>query len=175
FTPQILIIYFNTNNLRRYLKDLYHIFLKMEKRRTSVKILKISFRLDDNICHFNELDLFKSIFPFIDVPDVLIPFSLYRHPLFMVEKIINLCYQNRKIPWLPLIFLDMDKDEFVIGNAEISDIFQIKNRFSPHPKLDNNKEKFRIQLNLKNIKTISFTMTSSNIRPNYIDNILNSI
>lgn len=175
FIPQILIIYSNRNSLTKYLKDLHHIFLKMENKRISVKLLKIAFSFDNNVSNLNELNLFQSIIPFTDIPDVLIPFSFYTHPLYMVEKIINLCYQNRKIPWLPLMFLDINKDEFVIENNEISNIFQIKNRFSPHPKSKNKKEKFSDRLNLKNIKTVSFIITSSNIRPNYIDNILNSI
>lgn len=180
FIPQILILYSSTNNLIKHLKCLYHVFLKMQMKQISVKLLKIYFNFDDNISDFDELKLIQLILSHIENVDVLIPFSFYTHPFSIIDKIITFCYQKRKIPWLPFAFLDLNNNTHFFSNTHISYIFEDKDKSSlrqkPNNRLLKSGESLNIQaLNLKNIKTISFTMTSSNIRPNYIDNILNSI
>lgn len=180
FTPQILIIYSSTNNLIKHLKCLYHVFLKMQRKRISVKLLKIYFNFDDNFSHFDELKLLQLILSYIESVDVLIPFSFYTHPFPMIDKIMTFCSQKRKIPWFPFAFLDLDKQSHFSSDTRVSYIFKDRDKFSLGHKPNNRLLKSRRFLNLKNInlndiKTISFIMTSSDIRPNYIDDILNSI
>lgn len=111
-------------------------------------------------------------------PNVLVPFSFYTHPFWMMEKIINLCYKNNKIPWIPMAFSDPEEcidlhfqNDDLINNSEKKINKKIRTS-----NISGDKKSLLVSSFLrKEIKNVTFIMNSSNIRPNYIDNILNSI
>jgi hypothetical protein len=147
----------------------------MQMKQISLKLLRIYINTDNNFSHLDELILLQTIFELTNTTDVLIPFSFYKHPFYVIEKIIKFCYQNGKIPWLPFVFLDLNKNsKLFVKDSSIFESFEKKNKFFTQ-QISSNMLRYRRRLVLNDIKSISFAMTSSDIRPNYIDNILNSI
>jgi len=178
FIPEILIVYSNISDLTKKLKLLHPIFSKMGNRRISVSLLPtdLKFTIDD--CQYEEFLILKSIIMSNNDPNVLVPFSFYTHPFWMMEKIINLCYKNNKIPWIPMAFSDPDecidlhfKNDDLIKNFEN----KINKKIRTGNISDDKKSSFKFSFLRKEIKNVTFVMNSSNIRPNYIDNIINSI
>jgi hypothetical protein len=178
FIPEILIVYSNISDLTKKLKLLHPIFSKMGNRRISISLLPtdLKFTIDD--CQYEEFLILKSIIMSNNDPNVLVPFSFYTHPFWMMKKIINLCYKNNKIPWIPMAFSDPDecidlhlKNDDLIKNFEN----KINKKIRTGNNSDDKKSSFRFSFLRKEIKNVTFVMNSSNIRPNYIDNILNSI
>ncbi|HJS65218.1 MAG TPA: hypothetical protein VJ767_10215 [Nitrososphaeraceae archaeon] len=178
FIPEILIVYSNISDLTKKLKLLHPIFSKMGNRHISISLLStdLKFTIDD--CQYEEFLILKSIIMSNNDPNVLVPFSFYTHPFWMMEKIINLCYKNNKIPWIPMAFSDPDECiDLHFKNADL--IKNFENKINKKIRTGNisgdKKSLFRFSFLRKEIKNITFVMNSSNIRPNYIDNILNSI
>ncbi|MGB9168257.1 MAG: hypothetical protein WCB31_04950 [Nitrososphaeraceae archaeon] len=178
FIPEILIVYSNISDLTKKLKLLHPIFSKMGNRRISISLLStdLKFTIDD--CQYEEFLILKSIIMSNNYPNVLVPFSFYTHPFWMMKKIINLCYKNNKIPWIPMAFSDPDEcNDLHFKNDDLIKNFENKiNKKIGTGNISGDKNSlFRFSFLRKEIKNVTFVMNSSNIRPNYIDNILNSI
>ena len=106
FIPEIFIVYSNVFDLSKKLKLLHPIFSKMGNRRISISLLPSNMKFTVDDCQYEEFLMLKSIIMSNNDPNVLVPFSFYTHPFWMMEKIINLCYKNNKIPWIPMAFSD---------------------------------------------------------------------
>ena len=177
FIPEIFIVYSNVFDLSKKLKLLHPIFSKMGNRRISISLLPSDMKFTVDDCQYEEFLMLKSIIMSNNDPNVLVPFSFYTHPFWMMEKIINLCYKNNKIPWIPMAF--SDPDECIDLQFKNDLIKNFENRINKRIRTGNisdyKKSSFRFSFLRKEIKNVTFVMNSSNIRPNYIDNILNSI
>ncbi|MGE5862911.1 MAG: hypothetical protein ACM31H_03990, partial [Nitrososphaerales archaeon] len=107
--------------------------------------------------------------------DVVLPFNLFVHPLWLIEYSINSCIQKGKIPWFPYLFeenltINLDQN-FKFLNSSFD---SAKGNFINFKEEKNRIRKTSTELK-KNIKIFYVQIKSLNIRPNYIDNILNSI
>ena len=178
FIPEIFIVYSNVFDLSKKLKLLHPIFSKMGNRRISISLLPSDMKFTVDDCQYEEFLMLKSIIMSNNDPNVLVPFSFYTHPFWMMEKIINLCYKNNKIPWIPMAFSDPEEcidlhfqNDDLINNSEKKINKKIRTS-----NISGDKKSLLVSSFLrKEIKNVTFIMNSSNIRPNYIDNILNSI
>jgi len=116
---------------------------------------------------------------FTNLIDVVLPFNLILHPTWLIDYSINSCIKNGKIPWMPNLF---EEDAIFIPLRQNFD-----NNIQEVPDFTRSKlNKYidvrnKIQLQIKsetfkkNIKVFSLQKGLLNVRPNYIDNILNSI
>ncbi|HET9773431.1 MAG TPA: hypothetical protein VFP25_00460 [Nitrososphaeraceae archaeon] len=178
FIPEILIVYSNSSDLTKKLKLPHPIFSKMGNRRISIRLLSTDLKFTIDGCQYEEFLILKSIIMSNNHRNVLVPFSFYTHPFWMMEKIINLCYKNNKIPWIPMAF--SDPDECIDLHFKNNDLIKnFENKINKKIRTGNisgdKKSLFRFSFLRKEIKNVTFVMNSSNIRPNYIDNILNSV
>ena len=124
--------------------------------------------------NFLVIDIYSYHSPLINV---VIPFNWIVHPVWLIDYSINLCLENGKFPWMPNLFEDdlkfSDWSTTFNTNIEQSNNFK-RRRFKDYIKVKN-KIGIKSENFLKNIKVFSINKGSLNIRPNYIDNILNSI
>lgn len=179
FIPDILILFWDHEDLKKKLFSIHAILngtnnkkiklqlLKLDSIISKTKVIKNNFLLDIVV-----IDICSYINKLINI---VLPFNFFVHPLWLIEYSINSCIQKGKIPWFPYLFevnLKINLDEkFKLLNSSFD--------FTKGNFIDFKEEKNKIRKKTtylkKNIKIFYVQIKSLNIRPNYIDNILNSI
>lgn len=179
FIPDILILFWDYEDLKKKLFSIHTILnntnnkkiklqlLQLNSIISKTKVIKNNFLLDIVV-----IDICSYINKLIDV---VLPFNLFVHPLWLIEYSINSCIQKGKIPWFPYLFeenltINLDQN-FKFLNSSFD---SAKGNFINFKEEKNRIRKTSTELK-KNIKIFYVQIKSLNIRPNYIDNILNSI
>ena len=181
FIPDILILYWDNIDLKNKLISLHNIITNIPINKLKLKLLHLNLlnQKKDNLyrdilLNFLVIDICSYLSPLINV---VIPFNWIVHPVWLIDYSINLCLKNGKIPWMPNLFEDdlkfSDWNKTFNNNLEQSNNFK-RRKFKDYIKV---RDKIGIKSEnfVKNIKVYSIKNGSLNIRPNYIDNILNSI
>lgn len=181
FFPEILILYWDYMELKNILLSLHQILNNISLRKLKLKLLQSSLLMPersnlptDFLLNFLIIDICAY---FTNLIDVVLPFNLILHPTWLIDYSINFCIKNGKIPWMPNLFEEDLKFIPLIQNFNNS-ILETTNlkrsKFNAYIEVRN---KIRIKSDnfRKNIKVFSIQSGLLNIRPNYIDNILNSI
>jgi len=183
FFPDILILYWDYMDLKNLLLSLHQILnnislhkLKLKTLQTSLLIPEKSNLPIDFLLNFLIIDICSYITNLIDV---VIPFNLILHPSWLIDYSFNFCIKNGKIPWMPNLF---EEDATFIHLSQNFDknsqnLLNVERRKLNNYEVVRNKIRIRIKSDTfrKNIKVFSIQRGLLNIRPNYIDNILNSI
>jgi hypothetical protein len=179
FIPDILILFWDYVDLKKKLISIHAILngtnndkiklqlLQLSYMMSKTKGIKSNFLLDILVIHICSY--------MTNLIDVILPFNLFVHPLWLIEYSINTCKQKRKIPWFPYLF----EDNLTINLDKNFQFLKSSFDFNKGNFIDFKEERNRIRKKLpelkKNIKTFYVQIKSLNVRPNYIDNILNSI
>ena len=181
FIPDILILYWDNIDLKNKLISLHNIITYIPINKLKLKLLQLNLlnQKKDNLnsdflLNFLVIDICTYISPLINV---VIPFNWIVHPIWLIDYSINLCLKNGKIPWMPNLFENdlkfSDWSTNFNNNIQQSNNFK-RTRFKDYIKV-RNKIGIKSENFVKNIKVCFIKKGSLNIRPNYIDNILNSI
>jgi hypothetical protein len=181
FVPDILILFWDNIDLKNKLISLHNIIINIPINKLKLKLLQLNLlhQKKDNIysdilLDFLVIDICSYFSPLINV---VIPFNWIIHPVWLIDYSINLCLENGKIPWMPNLFEDdlkfNDWSKTLDNNIEQSNNFK-RRKFKDYIKV-RDKIGIKSENYVKNIKVCSIKKESLNIRPNYIDNILNSI
>jgi hypothetical protein len=181
FVPDILILFWDNIDLKNKLISLHNIITNIPINKLKLKLLQLNLlhQKKDNIysdilLDFLVIDICSYFSPLINV---VIPFNWIIHPVWLIDYSINLCLENGKIPWMPNLFEDdlkfNDWSKTLDNNIEQSNNFK-RRKFKDYIKV-RDKIGIKSENYVKNIKVCSIKKESLNIRPNYIDNILNSI
>ena len=179
FVPDILILYWDNIDLKNKLISLHNIITKIPINKLKLKLLQLNLLNQNNLysdilLNFLVIDIYSYHSPLINV---IIPFNWIVHPVWLIDYSINLCLENGKFPWMPNLFEDdlkfSDWSKTFNNNIEQSNNFK-RGKFKDYIKV-RNKLGIKSENFVKNIKVFSIKKGSLNIRPNYIDNILNSI
>ena len=179
FIPDILILFWDYVDLKKKLISIHAILNGTDNDKIKLQLLQLSyimsktkgiksnFLLDILVIHICSC--------MTNLIDVILPFNLYVHPLWLIEYSINTCKQKCKIPWFPYLF----EDNLTISLDKNFQFLKPSFDFNKGNFIDFKEERNRIRKKLpelkKNIKTFYVQIKSLNVRPNYIDNILNSI
>lgn len=179
FIPDILILFWDNEDLKKKLFSIHGILnstnnkkiklqlLQLESIISKTKDIKNNFLLDILV-----IDICSYINKLINI---VLPFNFFIHPLWLIEYAMNSCIQKGKIPWFPYLFegnlkINLDqKFKFLNSSFDFT-----KGNFIDFKEEENKIRKKSTYLK-KNIKIFYVRIKSLNIRPNYIDNILNSI
>lgn len=179
FIPDILILFWDNKDLKKKLFSIHGILnstnnkkiklqlLQLESIISKTKDIKNNFLLDILV-----IDICSYINKLINI---VLPFNFFIHPLWLIEYAMNSCIQKGKIPWFPYLFegnlkINLDqKFKFLNSSFDFT-----KGNFIDFKEEENKIRKKSTYLK-KNIKIFYVRIKSLNIRPNYIDNILNSI
>lgn len=179
FIPDILILFWDHEDLKKKLFSIHAILngtnnkkiklqlLQLDSIISKTKVIKNNFLLDIVV-----IDICSYINKLINI---VLPFNFFLHPLWLIEYSINSCIQKGKIPWFPYLFevnlkINLDqKFKFLNSSFDFT-----KENFIDFKEEENKIRKKSTYLK-KNIKIFYVQIKSLNIRPNYIDNILNSI
>lgn len=181
FFPDILILYWDYIDLKNKLKSLHQIISNIPTHKLTLKILELNLlipkRNNKNTDILLNLLIIDICSYFSALIDVVIPFNLILHPIWLIDYSISLCIKNGKIPWMPNLFEDYFKFSTLsenFNNIQVQPNNLKELKFKDYKTVRN---KIRIKSNnfKKNIKVFSIKRGSLNIRPNYIDDILNSI
>lgn len=181
FVPDILILYWDNIDLKNKLISLHNIITNIPINKLKLKLLQLNLLkqkkdnlYSDILLNFLIIDICSYISPLINV---VIPFNWILHPVWLIDYSINLCLENGKIPWMPNLFEEDLKfngwSKTLDNNIEQTNNFKSR-IFKDYIKI-RNKIGIKSENFVKNIKVYSIKKGSLNIRPNYIDNILNSI
>ena len=179
FVPDILILYWDNIELKNKLISLHNIITRIPINKLKLKLLQLNLLNQNNLysdilLNFLVIDIYSYHSPLINVA---IPFNWIVHPVWLIDYSINLCLENGKFPWMPNLFEDdlkvSDWSKTFNNNIEQSNNFK-RGKFKDYIKV-RNKIGIKSENFVKNIKVFSIKKGSLNIRPNYIDNILNSI
>ena len=179
FVPDILILYWDNIDLKNKLISLHNIITRIPINKLKLKLLQLNLLNQNNLysdilLNFLVIDIYSYHSPLINVA---IPFNWIVHPVWLIDYSINLCLENGKFPWMPNLFEDdlkfSDWSKPFNNDIEQSNNFK-RGKFKDYIKV-RNKIGIKSENFVKNIKVFSIKKGSLNIRPNYIDNILNSI
>lgn len=179
FVPDILILYWDNIDLKNKLISLHNIITRIPINKLKLKLLQLNLLNQNNLysdilLNFLVIDIYSYHSPLINV---IIPFNWIVHPVWLIDYSINLCLENGKFPWMPNLFEDdlkfSDWSKTFNNSIEQSNNFK-RGKFKDYIKV-RNKLGIKSENFVKNIKVFSIKKGSLNIRPNYIDNILNSI
>jgi hypothetical protein len=185
FFPDILILYWDYIDLKNILLSLHKILNNISISKLKLKLLQLNLLIPEknNLNTSINTDILLNLLIidicsyFSNIIDVVIPFNLILHPTWLIDYSINFCIKNGKIPWMPNLFEEDLKFIPLIQNFNnsIRETTNLKrSKFNAYIEVRN---KIRIKSDnfRKNIKVFSIQSGLLNIRPNYIDNILNSI
>jgi len=181
FVPDILILYWDNIDLKNKLISLHNIITNIPINKLKLKLLQLNLLkqkkdnlYSDILLNFLIIDICSYLSP---LTNVVIPFNWILHPVWLIDYSINLCLENGKIPWMPNLFEEDLKfngwSKTLDNNIEQTNNFKSR-IFKDYIKI-RNKIGIKSENFVKNIKVYSIKKGSLNIRPNYIDNILNSI
>jgi hypothetical protein len=181
FIPDILILYLDYIDLKNKLISLHQILSTIPTHNLTLKLLELNSlvpkRDDINTDLLLNLLVIDICSYFSALIDVVIPFNLILHPIWLIDYSISLCIKNGKIPWMPNLFEDDLK--FGTLNQNFNNIKVQSDNLKELNLKDyikvRNKTRIKSDNFEKNIKVFSIKRDSLNIRPNYIDDILNSI
>lgn len=183
FFPEILILYEDYMELKNILLSIHQILNNISIHKLKLKLLHLNVlipeRNDLNTDMLLNLLIIDLCSYFSQLIDVVIPFNLILHPSWLIDYSINVCIKNGKIPWMPNLF---EEDlNFIPASQNFNNIrpqaLNVKrSNFNAYREV-RNKVRIRIKSGIfqKKIKVFSIQKGLLNIRPNYIDNILNSI
>ena len=183
FFPDILVLYWDYMELKNILLSLHQILNNISIHKLKLKLLKLNVLIPErnnlNIDILLNLLIIDICSYYSNLINVVLPFNLILHPSWLIDYSINVCIKNGKIPWMPNLFEEdlnfiFPSQNFNNNRLEALDVKRSK--FNAYIEL-RNKIRIRIKSNIfqKNIKVFSIQKGVLNIRPNYIDNILNSI
>lgn len=178
FIPDIFILFRDYPDLKTKLYLIHNIINYTNSNKIKIQILQLNFllsyskdRKDNHISYYMIIDICLYL---NKLKDIVLPYSLLVHPIDLIESSFKLCVREGRIPWFPCLYEDnlLNTNEIIFEH--INSTFNNREDFPTRFKEGiNRRHKF---LNLKkNIKTFYVQNKSLNIRPNYIDNILNSI
>ena len=183
FFPDILILYWDYMELKNILLSLHQILNNISIHKLKLKLLQLNVLVPERN-HLN-IDILLNLL-IIDICsyysnriNVVLPFNLILHPSWLIDYSINVCIKNGKIPWMPNLFeedLNFTSTSPNFNNNRLEALNLKRSKFNAYIEL-RNKIRNRIKSDIfhKNIKVFSIQKGVLNIRPNYIDNILNSI
>ncbi|HYY71837.1 MAG TPA: hypothetical protein VE595_05445 [Nitrososphaeraceae archaeon] len=179
FIPDILILFWDYVDLKKKLISIHAILNGTNNEKIKLQLLQLSYIMSKTkgIRSNFQLDILVIYICsyMTKLIDVILPFNLFVHPLWLIEYSINTCKQKCKIPWFPYLF----EDNLTINLDKNFQFLKPSFDFNKGNFIDFKEERNRIRKKLpvlkKNIKTFYVQIKSLNIRPNYIDNILNSI
>jgi hypothetical protein len=183
FFPDILILYGDYMELKNILLSLHQILNNISIHKLKLKLLQLNVlipeRNDLNTDILLNLLIIDICSYFSKLIDVVIPFNLILHPSWLIDYSINVCIKNGKIPWMPNLF---EEDLNFISSSQNFNNIGLEARNVKRSKFNAYKEvRNKIRIRIKSdifqnkIKVFSIQKGLLNIRPNYIDNILNSI
>lgn len=183
FFPDILVLYWDYMELKNILLSLHQILNNISIQKLKLKLLKLNVLIPErnnlNIDILLNLLIIDICSYYSNLINVVLPFNLILHPSWLIDYSINVCIKNGKIPWMPNLFEEdlnfiFPSQNFNNNRLEALDVKRSK--FNAYIEL---RKKIRIRIKSdifqKNIKVFSIQKGVLNIRPNYIDNILNSI
>jgi hypothetical protein len=179
FIPDILILFWDNEDLKKKLFSIHAILKSTNNKKIKLQLLQ----LDSIISKTKDIKnnflldiLVIDICSYINkLINIVLPFNFLIHPLWLIEYALNSCIQKGKIPWFPYLFegnlkINLDqKFKFLNSSFDFT-----KGNFIDFKEEENKIRKKSTYLK-KNIKIFYVRIKSLNIRPNYIDNILNSI
>ncbi|MDW3631652.1 MAG: hypothetical protein QOK71_09465, partial [Nitrososphaeraceae archaeon] len=183
FFPDILILYGDYMELKNILLSLHQILNNISIHKIKLKLLQLNVlipeRNDLNTDILLNLLIIDICSYFSKLIDVVIPFNLILHPSWLIDYSINVCIKNGKIPWMPNLFeedLNFISPSQNLNNNRLEALNVKRSKFNAYREV-RNKIRIRIKSDIfqKKIKVFSIQKGLLNIRPNYIDNILNSI
>ncbi|MDF2737951.1 MAG: thiamine biosynthesis pyrophosphatase-like protein [Nitrososphaeraceae archaeon] len=178
FIPDILILFWDLVDLKNKLFSIHAILNGTNNNKIKLQILQLNFIMSKTRGIKNDflLDIVViNICSYINKHiDIILPFNLFVHPMWLIDYSINTCLQKRKIPWFPYLF----EDNLTINldqNSKFKSSFDYNNGNLIDFKKERNRLRKKSSELKKNIKTFYVQIQPLNVRPNYIDNILNSI
>lgn len=183
FFPDILILYGDYMELKNILLSLHQILNNISIHKLKLKLLQLNVlipeRNDLNTDILLNLLIIDICSYFSKLIDVVIPFNLILHPSWLIDYSINVCIKNGKIPWMPNLFeedLNFISPSQNFNNIGLEALNVKRSKFNAYKEV-RNKIRIRIKSDIfqNKIKVFSIQKGLLNIRPNYIDNILNSI
>jgi hypothetical protein len=183
FFPDILILYGDYMELKNILLSLHQILKNISIHKLKLKLLQLNVlipeRNDLNTDILLNLLIIDICSYFSKLIDVVIPFNLILHPSWLIDYSINVCIKNGKIPWMPNLFeedLNFISPSQNFHNIGLEALNVKRSKFKAYKEV-RNKIRIRIKSDIfqNKIKVFSIQKGLLNIRPNYIDNILNSI
>ena len=183
FFPDILILYWDYMELKNILLSLHQILNNISIHKFKLKLLQLNVLIPErnniNIDILLNLLIIDICSYYSNLINVVLPFNLILHPSWLIDYSINLCIKNGKIPWMPNLFeedLNFTSTSPNFNNNRLEALNLKRSKFNAYIEL-RNKIRIRIKSDIfqKNIKGFSIQKGVLNIRPNYIDNILNSI
>jgi hypothetical protein len=178
FIPNILILFWDCIDLKNKLFSIHNVLNNIHNNKIKLQLLQLNFLISKE--KYNKHNFLLDIIV-IDICsylntliNVMFSFNLFVHPMWLIEYSFLSCIQKDKVPWFPCLF-----EENLLINLPSNNKFLKSSFNSPKENFTNFKERYRIRnrsLDLKqNIKTFYIEIKPLNVRPNYIDNILNSI
>jgi hypothetical protein len=178
FIPDILILFWDREDLKKKLFSIHAILNGTNNKKIKLQLLQLNSIISKKEVIKNNflLDVVViDICSYInELINIILPFNLFVHPLWLIEYSFNSCIQKGKIPWFPFLFennLIINIDQKLFLNSS----FDFTKKIFINSKEEKNKIQKRSTDFKKNIKIFYVQIKSLNIRPNYIDNILNSI
>ncbi len=179
FIPDILILFWDNEDLKKKLFSIHAILNSTNNKKIKLQLLQLDSiisKTKDKKNNFLLDILVIDICSYINkLINIVLPFNFFIHPLWLIEYAMNSCIQKGKIPWFPYLFegnlkINLDqKFKFLNSSFDFT-----KGNFIDFKEEENKIRKKSTYLK-KNIKIFYVRIKSLNIRPNYIDNILNSI
>jgi hypothetical protein len=179
FIPDILILFWDNEDLKKKLFSIHAILKSTNNKKIKLQLLQLDSIISKTIDIKNNflLDILViDICSYINkLINIVLPFNFLIHPLWLIEYALNSCIQKGKIPWFPYLFegnlkINLDqKFNFLNSSFDFT-----KGNFIDLKEEENKIRKKSTYLK-KNIKIFYVRIKSLDIRPNYIDNILNSI
>ena len=178
FIPNILILFWDCIDLKNKLFSIHNVLNNIHNNKIKLQLLQLSFLIskekynkDNFLLDIIVIDICSYLNTLINV---MLSFNLFVHPMWLIEYSFLSCIQKGKVPWFPCLF-----EENLLINLPSNNKFLKSSFNSPKENFTNFKERYRIRnrsIDLKqNIKTFYIEIKPLNVRPNYIDNILNSI
>lgn len=178
FIPNILILFWDCIDLKNKLFSIHNVLNNIHNNKIKLQLLQLNFLISKEKYNKNNflLDIIViDICSYLNtLINVMLSFNLFVHPMWLIEYSFLSCIQKGKVPWFPCLF-----EENLLINLPSNNKFLKSSFNSPKENFINFKERYRIRnrsIDLKqNIKTFYIEIKPLNVRPNYIDNILNSI